>query len=93
MDLSIGQFNSFLFYLRWLKDLFKIGLSRQVKEDDMYTCVKRQKSENVSQKFQMLWEEELTKPKPSLMRVIMKIYGYKVIFVGILFSIIELPCK
>lgn len=88
----IGQLKLFD-YRRWLRDLFKIGLSRQVTDDDMYACVKHQKSENISLRFQLLWDHELTKEKPSLMRVIMKIYGFKVILVGILFSLVELPCK
>lgn len=78
---------------RWLLDIFKIGLNRQVKEEDMYECVRSQKSEVISANFQLLWELEMSKAKPSLLKVIMKIYGAKVILVGALFSIIELPCK
>ncbi|CRL07776.1 CLUMA_CG020730, isoform A [Clunio marinus] len=77
----------------WLRDLFKIGLSRQVIEDDMYPCVNNQKSEYVSKRFELLWNEELNKAKPSLFNIIMKMYGYKTIIVGFLFSAVELPCS
>jgi hypothetical protein len=59
----------------------------------MYDCVSEQKSENISRKFEKLWSEELLKSKPSLSRVILKVYIYKVIVVGILFSMVELPCQ
>jgi hypothetical protein len=59
----------------------------------MYTCVERQKSENVSKRFQLLWDEELKKLKPSLASVMLKVYVFKVIAVGILFSMVELPCQ
>lgn len=62
-------------------------------ENDIYACVKSQKSEIIAKRFQLLWEHELTKAKPSLYKVILSVYGYNVILVGVLFSVIELPCK
>lgn len=59
----------------------------------MYTCVNSQKSENVSKKFQFLWEHEMRKAKPSLFKVMMKTNGYKVVLAGALFSLVQLPCK
>lgn len=44
-------------------------------------------------KFEEHWSEELLKPKPSLLRVMFKTHIYKVILVGILFTLIEIPCK
>lgn len=78
---------------RWLRDIFKIGYQRPFVEDDLYECAKSHKSVKVLERFGTLWDEELKKSKPSLFRVMFKAELYKVVLVGILFSVIEIPCK
>jgi hypothetical protein len=43
--------------------------------------------------FENLWNEELKKENPSLLRVLFKTHILKIILVGVLFSVIEIPCK
>ena len=78
---------------RWLKDLFKIGLKRQIIEDDISECSKKHTSDKVTRHFEMLWEEEMLKSKPSLIRVATKVFWLKVIIVGFFFAIFETFCK
>ena len=79
--------------IRWLKDLFKIGLKRQIVEEDIYECYQEHSSDEVTRNFEMLWEEEQTKPKPSLVRVATKTFWLRVIIVGIFFGTFESCCK
>lgn len=76
-----------------MKDLFKIGMKKEIHEEDLYACCRKHKSDKVAKKFEMLWEKELSRDKPSLIRVTLKVYWYRVIFVGICFAILELGCK
>lgn len=61
---------------RWLKDLFKIGLKKEILEDDLYKVCRDHNSKKVSRRFEMLWEEEMLKQRPSLIRVTLKVYWY-----------------
>lgn len=78
---------------RWLTDLFKIGLSKEISEDDLYKCSRQHSSDKVSKRFEMLWDEEMTKQDPSLIRVTLKVYWYNVMIVGFFFSSVSIACK
>lgn len=77
----------------WLKDLFKIGLSKEINEEDLYKCSSAHTSAKVSRRFEMLWEREMAKEKPSLIKVTLKVYWYNVMIVGLFFSIVSIACK
>lgn len=80
--------NSQLLY-RWLKDLFKLGLSRPIEEGDIYKTLKAHESKKLSENFAALWVEEQKNEKPSLFRVMRKMYAKKILGIGIFFSFVD----
>jgi hypothetical protein len=81
------------FYQRWMRHLLKLGLSRQIEENDVYKCCNNHKSDRTTESFKKHWNNELNKTKPSLLNAFLKIYGIKVIVLGLCFAIIEITCK
>ncbi|XP_037030669.1 multidrug resistance-associated protein 4-like [Bradysia coprophila] len=73
----------------WLKDLFKLGLSRPIEEQDIYKTLKAHESKKLSENFAALWTEEQKKEKPSLFRVMRKMYAKKIIGIGMFFSFVD----
>lgn len=69
--------------------MFAIGLKRAIEEDDIYAVTNDMQSEQNTNAFVQLWDLELKKTNPSIFRVMLKLYGPKVLPVGILFSIGE----
>lgn len=74
---------------RWLKNTFKTGMKRPIEEDEIYEVTNSLRSDKNTREFAELWNEELKKPKPSIIRVIMKLHGFRLIFWGIVFSVLE----
>lgn len=79
--------------IRWLRDLFKVGLKRQIIEEDIYECSPKYSSDEVTKRFEMLWEDEQLKPQPSLIKVALKTFWMPVIVVGFFFAVFETCCK
>lgn len=77
------------FVRRWLKSTFKIGLKRAIQEDDIYAVTEHMESARNTQTYTRLWNLELEKQKPSILRVIFKIHLHKLMIYGALFAIIE----
>ncbi|XP_037050747.1 multidrug resistance-associated protein 4-like isoform X2 [Bradysia coprophila] len=73
----------------WLKPLFIIGLKRAIEEDDIFAITNSMRSDQNTRKFAKLWELELKKKNPSMIRVMLRANGYKVHIIGILCSLIE----
>lgn len=69
--------------------MFIIGLKRAIDEDDIYAVTNDMRSEQHTNAFIQLWDLEVKKDNPSMLRVMMKLYGPKVLPVGILFSVGE----
>lgn len=76
-----------------MKDLLKSGLSKPIDENDVYSCCKSHKSEKISIKFKKYWENELNKMKPNLLNVIMKLYGLKILLLGLCYATLEITSK
>lgn len=74
-------------FFRWLKDLFAIGLKRSIEEDDIYEVLDGMRSDKITKKFVKSWDEELQKESPSILRVIYKLYGFKVLSLAIFLSL------
>jgi hypothetical protein len=70
-----------------------VGLKRQIVEEDVYECSEKHSSDRVTMHFEMLWEEEQLKPKPSLVRVALKTFWLRVIIVGFFYAVFETACK
>ena len=77
----------------WLIDLFQFGHNNQLTVNDIYRVRRCDASGNVSQKFYILWNNELRNGQNNLWSVIRKIYGSNVIIGGILFSIVDTICR
>lgn len=69
--------------------MIKIGLNRSIEEDDIYDVTNSMRSDHNTEEFAKLWELELKKKNPSIIRVIFKIHGFNMMFYGILYSITE----
>lgn len=69
--------------------MFKIGLSRTIEEEDIYAVENSMRSDRNTEAFAKLWELELKKKSPSILRVIFKLHGIKVLTLGLLFSLAE----
>lgn len=78
---------------RWLKSIFKIGMKRSIDDDDIYAVTNNLRSDRNTEIFAKLWEIEQSAENPSIFRVMMKIQGFNVLSVAILFSVGELMAK
>lgn len=68
-------------------------MKKEIHEEDLYACSKNHRSDRVAKKFEMLWEKELSRDKPSLISVTLRVYWYRVIIVGFCYAILEMACK
>lgn len=72
-----------------MKDVFKLGTKGPITPDEIYKPKSNLESRRITEKFVELWSEELKKKNPSVLRVVFKIYGFPLLSLGILFSILE----
>lgn len=70
--------------IRWLKPIFQIGLQREINENDIYAVTNSKRSDRNTEIFAKQWQLELEKEKPSIVRVVMAVHGFKVITMAIL---------
>lgn len=73
--------------------MFMIGWKREIEEDDIYAVKENMRSDSNTEGFAKLWELELKKKKPSLLRILVKMYLYKVVPIGFLYAICETMIK
>lgn len=76
----------------WMLNLFKTGQKRDLDETDLYTTLDDQISSSLGDKLEKEWRLELTNAysanrTPSLPRALIKMFGYKYMFIGCLFAI------
>lgn len=69
--------------------MFKIGMTRTIEADDIYAVTNGLRSDRNTEAFVKLWQLELQKKNPSILRVMLKLHGFKVFTFGLLFSIGE----
>lgn len=75
--------------LRWLKDFYLLGLRDAIRPEEVYATNEPTLAKPVSEKFEEWWDEELTRAKPSLVRMLIRKYGWSVVFVSLAFSMTE----
>lgn len=68
-------------------------MKKEIHEEDLYACSRKHRSDKVARKFEMLWKKELSRDKPSLISVTLKVYWYRVMIVGFFYSVLEMACK
>lgn len=64
-------------------------MKRAIEEDDIYAVPNDMQSDRNTEAFRKLWQMELKKKNPSILRVILKLHGFGVLTIGLLFSIGE----
>lgn len=80
-------------FVSWLLPLLKIGLKREITENDLYPTLFEDQSDHIADRLEILWGNHAEKckkkkKKPSVTKVLLKAYGKKFIFFG-LFSLAE----
>lgn len=73
----------------WVRDLYKKGLSKIITEEDVYQTSECQRSAKIAEKFTQVWNQESQEKHPSVFKLIFKTYGYKLLPVGLAFSVFE----
>ena len=76
-----------------MKDLFRRGLQGPFSEEELYQHRHDLDSERVTTKFVKLWNDEVKRKNPSVIRMIVRAYGNIFIPLGILYSISETVTK
>nr|XP_036880742.1 multidrug resistance-associated protein 4 [Manis javanica] len=77
----------------WLNPLFKIGRTRRLEEDDMYSVLPEDRSKHLGGELQGCWDKEVSRAekdaqKPSLTKAIIQCYWKSYLALGI-FTLIE----
>lgn len=78
---------------RWLRNIFRLGLRRPLEVSDVFDCLPEHGSKKLSTHFDSMWQEERKRPHPSLMRVVLRIYGKKFAFIGLFFNLMDTLTK
>lgn len=81
--------NAPLLIIRYMKPMLMTGWKRPLGDDDIYAVTNSLRSEKNTEEFAKLWDMELKKPNPSILRVILKLYALKVFTLATLFLIGE----
>ncbi|CAK0780401.1 hypothetical protein CVIRNUC_005040 [Coccomyxa viridis] len=66
----------------WIGDLMKQGYKKPLQFEDMWKLPHQDRVSNLSRQFEQVWDQEVKKPKPSLMWAIWKVTWH--LFVGAL---------
>lgn len=70
-------------------DIFKLGLKRPIEENDIYEALPEHQSSKLSEKFTKLWDDELKRSKPSVLRLLLRGFGWHCIGGGLLYCVAE----
>uniref|UniRef100_T1GI51 ABC transmembrane type-1 domain-containing protein n=1 Tax=Megaselia scalaris TaxID=36166 RepID=T1GI51_MEGSC len=76
-------------YDMWIKDIFKIGLSRPIAEEDFFELKPSFETTPLSENLNNLWQDEKLVPKPSVLRILWKASGLKIILLGVAVAVIQ----
>lgn len=78
---------------RWIKELYLKAWRRPLLDKDVYQTLEIHESKHLSDRFSRLWEMELRKQRPSLTRVICKMYAFHVMWTSIFFTFVDTLSK
>lgn len=78
----------------WLRDLFRTGLRRPIETNDIFGCLPQHGSAELSEPFSVLWtEEKRFASKPSLLRVLRRVYMPKFFAYGVAVMLLDMLTK
>lgn len=91
--LNASLFSKFLFL--WQRQLFSIGLKRTIEEGDIYVTLDNHRSCCIGGQFDKLWRREtIQNPhKPSFLKVIVRLFGLRVLGFGLLYTTLDVICR
>lgn len=72
-----------------MKDIFKLGLKRPIKEGDIYATLKQHKSAIIVAQYQREWDRELKSKKPNFLWCILRMYWFRIVFIGTFVTICD----
>ncbi|XP_046974675.1 probable multidrug resistance-associated protein lethal(2)03659 [Vanessa cardui] len=80
----------------WTLETFKLGYSRDIKEEDLYAPLPEHRSDILGDTLQTAWDQEVDRcalrndgRKPSLMKVLIKVYGSELMLYGLILAAME----
>ncbi|KAG8242930.1 hypothetical protein J6590_056496 [Homalodisca vitripennis] len=79
---------------RWTLGLFREGNRRDLEVADLYVPLKEHTSNVLGDKIERAWQEELRqaaakKKDPSLLRVLVRLFGPKLMMFGLILALVE----
>lgn len=91
--LDAGLFSK-VFFL-WLRRFFSLGLKRPIEESDIYSTLDSHRTAYIGAQFDKLWKRETIQNahSPSFLRVIIQLYGLRVLCSGLLFTTLDVICR
>ncbi|KAJ3300226.1 Multidrug resistance-associated protein 1 [Borealophlyctis nickersoniae] len=66
-------FSRLSFY--WMEPLMRLGYRKHLEMDDLWNLKKQDRSSYTGARFQRMWDQEVTRKKPSLLRAVARSYG------------------
>lgn len=82
-----------MLYFRWLKDLYKLGLTKPIDTQDIYKNLAQHDSARLTDKFNELWDQQKCQKRPRLFSVIRKIFIHKIIALSLLLSAVDIASR
>ncbi|XP_068629128.1 ATP-binding cassette sub-family C member 4-like [Battus philenor] len=79
----------------WTLETFKLGYSRDIRENDLYAPLPEHQSDILGDSMQKAWEREIENVrqrdgiKPSLWKVLMKVFGAELMLYGLILAAME----
>lgn len=67
---------------RWINPILKLGMSREISEDDIYDVTNEMRSDKNTEALAKQWQLELKCKNPSILRALLKLYGPKVLLIS-----------
>lgn len=79
----------------WLRKFFRLGLQRPIEESDIYSTLDSHRSAYIGSQFDKLWKRETVRNphKPSFLKVIVQLYGLRVLGYGLLYTAMDVICR
>ncbi|KAJ9591425.1 hypothetical protein L9F63_002031, partial [Diploptera punctata] len=79
----------------WTRELFKKGYRKDLEVDDLYDVLEEDRSDLLGNTLERVWNQELKlakkrKKKPSFLKVLVKCFGPKAMFLGVMLGIAEI---
>lgn len=75
----------------WIFPVFFKGRKRELNTGDLYQPLKNHKSEKLGNALEQAWEREMERntKMPSLRRALLKVFGWEIMFTGLILAALE----